>query len=338
MVSSEIGKFAIAYRGDPANRQATPALDTGLSTLDPLLMANTSPRADADPTVVARSGPLDVVARGVVEGTLSGRHHSPFKGTSVEFAEHRSYTVGDEPRHIDWRAFAKTGEYFVKQYEEETNLRAYVLVDISGSMAYTGKALMKLDYARVLAAAWSYLLLQQRDAVGLATIGADVRDWSEPSTAATTFVDIVRRLQSAIPGGEGSLAQTLSSLQPRFRRRSLIALFSDGFDDVETLLTALRLWRTAGHDVVFWQILAPEEETFPFRQPAAFRNLENRSQQTTLEPSRLRAEYLKNYTAFDERLGQGLTDIGIDRVKVLTSQPFTEVLGGYLSRRMARMR
>ncbi len=301
-------------------------------------MTTTPPRADADPTVVARSGPLDVVARGVVEGALSGRHHSPFKGTSVEFAEHRSYTVGDEPKHIDWRAYAKTGEYFVKQYEEETNLRAYVLLDVTGSMAYAGASLAKLDYARVLAAAWSYMLLQQRDAVGLAMLGREVLDWSEPSTAATTFVEIVRRLQSVNPGGEGSLAQTLSSLQPRFRRRSLIALFSDGFDDVEALLTALRLWRTAGHDVVLWQVLAPEEEAFPFRQPAAFRNLEDRSQQTTLEPSRLRAEYLKNYTAFDERLGKGLADIGVDRVKVLTSQPFTDVLGGYLARRMARMR
>lgn len=301
-------------------------------------MSTPKPRADADPTVVARSGPLEVVSRGVVEGTLSGMHHSPFKGTSVEFAEHRSYTIGDEPKHIDWRAYAKTGEYFVKQYEEETNLRAYILVDVTGSMAYAGKALAKLDYARVLAAAWAYLLLQQRDAVGLAMIGREVLDWSEPSTAATTFVEIVRRLQNAIPGGEGSLAQTLSALQPRLKRRSLIALFSDGFDDVETLLAALRLWRAAGHDVVFWQILAPEEETFPFRQPAAFRNLENRAQQTTLEPSRLRAEYLKNYAAFDERLGKGLADIGIDRVKVLTSQTFTEVLGGYLARRMARMR
>ncbi len=299
-------------------------------------MTTTPPRADADPTIVARAGPLDVVARGVVEGTLSGRHHSPYKGTSVEFAEHRSYSQGDEPRHIDWRAFAKTGEYFVKQYEEETNLRAYVLVDVSGSMAYAGQTLTKFEYARVLAAAWAYLLLQQRDACGLAVIGRELEDWCEPSTVATTFPEIARRLQAVSPRGEGSLAQILHALQPRFRRRSLLALFSDGFDDVEALLAALRLWRGAGHDVVFWQILAPEEESFPFRQPLTLRSLEKPNELSQGDLRRLRAEYLRNYALFDQRLEQGLAHLGVDRVKALTSQPFTDVLGGYLERRRAR--
>ena len=301
-------------------------------------MTTSSPKADADPTEVARSGPLDIVARGVVEGALSGRHHSPYKGTSVEFAEHRSYTMGDEPRHIDWRAFAKTGEYYVKQFEEETNLRAYILLDVSGSMAYAGQSLAKFDYARVLAAAWAYLLLQQRDACGLALLGRELQSWSEPATAASTFLDFMQRLQSVTPGGEGSLAQVLHALQSRFRRRSLIALFSDGFDDVEAVLTALRAWRSAGHDVVFWQILAPEEETFPFRKPVTFRNLEQTAEQTHGEIVRLRAEYLRNYAEFDQRLERGLADLGIDRVKVLTSQPFTRVLGDYLERRRARLR
>ena len=291
------------------------------------------PASDADPTIVARSGPLDVVARGVVEGALSGRHRSPFKGASVEFAEHRSYTVGDEPRHIDWRAVAKTGEYFVKQFEEETNLRAYVLMDVSGSMAYAGNSMSKFEYARVLAAAWSYLLLQQRDACGLALVADNVRFWSEPSTASVTFPSLLQHLQTATPGGEGSLAQVLHSLTPRFRRRSLIALFSDGFDDVAAMLLALRDWRSAGHEVVFWQILAPEEETFPFTQTVTLRSLEHPDEQTQGEIARMRADYLRNYTAFDQRLETGLAALGIDRVKVLTDQPFAPTLGNYLERR-----
>jgi uncharacterized protein (DUF58 family) len=301
-------------------------------------MSSGFPRADADPTLVARSGPLDVVARGVVEGMQSGQHASPYKGTSVEFVEHRSYSQGDELKHIDWRAFAKTGEFYVKQYEEETNLRAYVLVDTSGSMAYGGQSLSKFEYARVLAAAWSYLLLQQRDACGWATFSRTVHHWSEPAATANTFLQLMQCLQETKPGGEGSLADILHSLQPRFRRRSLLALFSDGFDDVEGLLTVLRQWRSAGHEVVFWQILAPEEETFPFRQTTTFRSLENVAEQSPINPGRERDEYLQNYRAFDQRLERGLADIGVDRVKVLTSQPFTDVLGGYLERRRARRR
>jgi hypothetical protein len=146
----------------------------------------------------------------------------------------------------------------------------------------------------------------------------------------------MQTLHSITPGGEGSLAQMLQTLQPRFRRRSLLALFSDGFDDVEAVLAALRTWRAAGHDVVFWQILAPEEETFPFRRPVTFRSFEDRTNQAQGDIAQLRAEYLRNYAAFDQRLEQGLADLGVDRVKCLTSQPFTQVLGGYLERRSAR--
>lgn len=295
----------------------------------------TAPTLD-DPTALAKFGRLEVVAKLLVEGYLLGQHKSPFKGTSVEFVEHRQYTPGDELRHIDWRAYAKTGDYYVKQFEEETNLRAYLLVDVSGSMAYAGKTLSKLDYAKTTAAALAYLLLTQRDACGLVTFADRVLDRREPATQQSTFPELVQLLEARSPGREGSLANVLAEVLPSLKRRSLIWLMTDGFDQPAALSAVLKLFRAAGHDLVFLQIAAPEEETFPFRRPTLFRDLEHPAQHRPVDPLQLRQSYLERYRAFCHVLQQDCAAAGIDHVKLLTSEPYSRVLGAYLTRRAER--
>jgi uncharacterized protein (DUF58 family) len=285
-----------------------------------------------DPTALARFGKLEVVARLLVEGYLIGRHRSPFKGASVEFVEHRHYTTGDEIRHIDWRAYAKTGEYFVKQFEEETNLRAYLLVDASGSMAYAGQTLSKLDYAKVYAATLAYLLQQQRDACGLVTFTDRIVTRRDPTSTGHTFPQLCEVLEQTQPGREGELAQVLHNLLPTIRRRSLVMLLSDAFDEPEKLAQVLRLYRAANHDVVLFQIAAPEEEDFPFQRPTRFRSLEGPLERP-VDPRRLRAGYLERYRAFCDALSRECGAAGVDHVKLRTDQPYHVALGDYLTRR-----
>lgn len=289
-----------------------------------------------DPTALAKMGPLEVVARLVVEGYLIGRHRSPFKGTSVEFVEHRMYTAGDEIRHIDWRAYAKSGEYYVKQFEEETNLRAYLIVDVSGSMGYGQSTLSKLHYARILAASLAYLLHLQRDACGLAVVADRVLERREPLTHPHAFQALTECLTRLEPRAEGPLHQALRDLLPTLKRRSLVFLLTDAFDDLSQLTAALRLFPTARHDLTLLQIVTPEEDEFPFRKPVRFRNLEQADEQRPVDPPRERQGYLKRYREFCEKLQHECQAAGIDYVKTITSQPFAQVLGECLFRRAQR--
>src|SRR6267154_1257967 len=175
-----------------------------------------------DPTALARFGRLELIARLVVEGVMSGLHKSPFKGFSVEFAEHRQYGPGDEIRHIDWRALGKTDRYFVKEYEEETNLKAYLVVDTSGSMGYAGKTASKFEYARQLAASLAYLMISQRDAVGLVTFDTEFRAMIPPRSAPGHFSILCRALEQAGVGGEIPLSGLLDALAGRLKRRGLV--------------------------------------------------------------------------------------------------------------------
>lgn len=291
-----------------------------------------------DPTVLAKIGGLEVVAKMIVEGYMIGQHKSPFKGSSVEFVEHRQYYPGDEIRHIDWRAYGKTGHYYVKEYEEETNLRAYLLVDCSGSMAYRGKGISKFDYARQLAAALAYLLLGQRDGCGLITFDTKVADRWEPSTNRETFSQIVRLLQARRPGRESRLGEVLMQLLPTLKRRCLIFLFTDGFDELESFATALKLLRTAHHEVVLFQITTQEEEEFPFKQPTQFRSLEQPDREVLTDPHRLRKLYLQRFQAFREGLIKHCGAAGIDFLSLTTDRPYQKSLGEFLNQRVQRKR
>lgn len=302
------------------------------------MTTNPTTTAIDDPTALAKMGGLEVVAKLIVEGYMIGLHKSPFKGSSVEFVEHRQYYPGDEIRHIDWRAYGKTGHYYVKEFEEETNLRAYLLVDCSGSMAFRGKTLSKFEYARQLAAAIAYLLLGQRDGCGLLTFDTTVQDRCEPSTNRETFSQIVQRLQSRRTGQEGRLSQVLTQILPTLKRRCLVFVLTDAFDELDSLAAALKQFRLARHDVVLIQITAPEEEDFPFQQPTQFRSLERITDQVLTDPHRVRQQYLSRFKAFREGLIRQCGSAGIDFLSLTTDRPYQQALGEFLGLRVRKMR
>jgi uncharacterized protein (DUF58 family) len=289
-----------------------------------------------DPTALARFGRLELIARLVVEGVMSGLHRSPFKGFSVEFAEHRQYGPGDEIRHIDWRAFGKTDRYFVKEYEEETNLKAYLVVDSSGSMGYAGRTASKFEHARRLAASLAYLMISQRDAVGLVTFDTDLRAMIPPRSAPGHFSVVCRALEAARTGGETPLSGILHALAERIRRRGLVVILSDGFDRLDDLTAALRHLRHRRHEVLFFHTLAPEEEEFPFRRPARFRSLERADHQLRVDPTALRAAYLERFGAFCRGLKEQVQSMEADYHRASTAEPVERTLLDYLSARSGR--
>jgi uncharacterized protein (DUF58 family) len=291
-----------------------------------------------DPAAVERFGRLELLARLVVEGVMSGLHKSPFKGFSVEFAEHRQYGPGDEIRHIDWRAFGKTDRYYVKEYEEETNLKAYLVVDTSGSMGYAGRTVSKLEYARQLAAGLAYLMISQRDAVGLITFDSAVRSMIPALSAPSHFSILCKSLSDAHPGGETPLSGILHSLAERIRRRGLVIILSDGFDKLDELTNALRHLRHRRHEVIFFHVLAPEEEEFPFRRPARFRNLENQDHRLLVDPAAMRKAYLEKFHAFCAALTENTRAMGADFHKASTAAPLDQTILDYLATRTSRGR
>src|SRR5271165_436356 len=210
-----------------------------------------------DPTSLSKYGRLSMVARTVVEGFLTGVHKSPYKGFSVEFAEHRQYYPGDEIRHIDWRVYGKTDRYYIKEYEEETNLKAYLLVDASGSMGYAGQHLSKFQYAQYIAASLSYLMLHQLDAVGLITHDTKLRKMVPPKASSKQLLRLLRTLEETKPGGETTMAPIWHELAGQITRRGMVIILSDCFDQMAPLVRALRHFRFRRHEVILFHILAP---------------------------------------------------------------------------------
>lgn len=292
----------------------------------------------ADPTALSRFGSLEFVARLLVEGFVMGQHKSPYKGSSIEFVEHRQYYPGDEIRHIDWRAYGKTGKYYIKEFEEETNLRCYLVVDASGSMSYSGSTMSKFDYASQLASALAHLLLQQRDAVGLLTYDTQIRGRIDPATHPRTFQRIVQLLNGRRTGGETSLSQVFAQLLPMVARRSLIVILSDCFDRLGPLTSALKQFRHAHHELVLFHIVAPEEEEFPFNRPTQFRSLERSSHRLLVDPHRLRSIYQKQYDEFCQLLENRCGAIGVDYHRMTTAEPYGKALGAYIDSRTRRHR
>jgi uncharacterized protein (DUF58 family) len=294
--------------------------------------------APLDPSALARFGRLELIARLVVEGVMSGLHKSPFKGFSVEFAEHRQYGPGDEIRHIDWRALGKTDRYFVKEYEEETNLKAYLVVDTSGSMGYSGRTASKFEHARQLAAALSYLMISQRDAVGLVTLDTDLRAMIPPRSAPGHFSILCRALEQANVGGEAPLSGLLHGLAGRIKRRGLVVILSDGFDKLGDLTASLRHLRHRRHEVLFLHVLAPEEEEFPFRRSGRFRDLEAPGHTLRVNPSAIRSAYLEKFEAFCRDLKEAVRGMDADYHKVSTALTLERTLLDYLAARSGRGR
>jgi uncharacterized protein (DUF58 family) len=289
-----------------------------------------------DPAALQRFGRLELLARLVVEGVMSGLHKSPFKGFSVEFAEHRQYGPGDEIRHIDWRAFGKTDRYYVKEYEEETNLKATIVVDSSGSMGYAGQTISKFEHARRMAASLAYLMIGQRDAVGLATFDTALRTMIPPRSAPSHFSIICETLLAAKTGGDVALAGILHALADRIRRRGLVIILSDGFDELDELISAVKHLRHRHHEVLFFHILAPEEEEFPFGKPMQLRDLEHVDRRLRIDPLALKAAYLERFSTFCRSLKEQLHAMGADYQRASTGESIEKILLDYLSRRSRR--
>ncbi len=286
-----------------------------------------------DPTLLARYGNLTLVARNLVEGFLTGVHKSPYKGFSVEFAEHRQYYPGDEIRHIDWRAVAKTDRYYVKEYEEETNLKAHLLVDASGSMGYKGRYPAKFTFAQYVAASLAYLMLHQRDAVGLVIHDTQLRTYLKPRANSKHLLQVLRALEGATPGGETALAPLWHQTAEQLKRRSLVVILSDCFGDTGQLLRALQHLRHRRHEVLLFHILAPEEMEFPFKKWTQFRNLEVSGHKLLVDPQRLRKEYRLNFERFCKELRDAAGKARVDYHLMRTDEPVERALGVYLSRR-----
>lgn len=299
-------------------------------------------RSDA----LGRISRLELVARDVVAGFITGKHRSPYKGASAEFAEHRSYVPGDNIRDLDWRVFGKSDRYYIKQYIEETNLRATILLDASASMKYTGDAaaktggqtLSKYRYARYVAAALTYLLINQQDAVGMVTYDSEIREYLPPRASARHLRVILQSLNDLEPGGETSLAPIFHEIAARIPRRGLIIVISDLFDDPEELIKALHHFRFANHEVVLMHVMADEELSFPFSKFSEFRDLEGTYPLAELDPQSIQAAYLEQVNSFIQQLEQACGQMMIDYVPMNTKVPFEVALSGFLASRQGKVR
>jgi uncharacterized protein (DUF58 family) len=287
----------------------------------------------ADPETLARISKLEVRARAVVEGVVSGMHKSPHRGYSVEFAQHRDYTQGDEIRHIDWKVYARSDRYYVKQFEEETNLRAYLVLDASSSMNYQGGALSKLEYGSIVSAALASLLLQQRDSVGLALFNEGVRTFLPPAGTAAHLREVLRQLEQAQTAPKTSVSGTFHDLAERIKRRSLILILSDLFDDPQQIMKGLQHFRHRKHDVIVFHVLDRHELTFPFKEMAVFEGMEEEGQ-LPAEPNALRSEYLRLFEEYVTALRRGCREMGMDYVQMPTDEPVSDALSRYLHLRM----
>ncbi len=287
-----------------------------------------------DPAALGRLKNLTLAARLVVEGFFSGMHKSPHKGFSVEFAEHREYTPGVDPKHIDWRVYGRRDKLYVKQYEEETSLRCYLLLDKSASMGYRsdGSKLTKLEYSSYLAASLAYLMAFQHDTVGLITYDAGVRDRIPPRQGPGHLRVLMEKLEETNPGGETSLSDTFHQLAETIKRRALVVVISDLFDDPEKLVGALKHFRHKKHEVVVLHTLDPAEVTFPFDDVTQIEDMET-NRQVVSDPRAFRKAYLEELAKFLDLVRGGCTTAQIDYAQAQTDQRFDLFLGTYLARR-----
>lgn len=315
------------FRSKPERNSVTGAAANG----------TVSARSDlVDPKVMERIGNLELLSRTVVDGLLAGKHPSTTKGGCFEFAQHRQYAPGDEIRQIDWQVYARNDRYFVKQFEEETNLHGIVAIDTSGSMKFGLSTVSKLQYAQRAAACLARLLLHQRDAVGAIVLNDKRPLFVPPKQNAAHLQAILSCLQAAVPGDAGSLGAQIRSYIPRLRRRGLFVLFSDCFGDLDDLSRALRALRGRGHDIIVMNVLTPEEIHFRFRRWSTFQSLEFAGHRVNLDPASIRDEYLKELNKHLNQLQEIVTGLGGDYLRMTTNHDLAELLGWFLRGRMAR--
>jgi len=285
-----------------------------------------------DPAIVARLGTIDLKAKTIVEGFLTGLHRSPFKGFSVEFAEYRQYLPGDDLATLDWKIYARTDRHVVKKFEEETNLECHILLDVSRSMGYGSHEVTKLEYASYLAGALAYLMNRQRDAVGLLTFDERIRDLLPSSARPGHLKAVLVTLERLALGTRTDIAKPLSDLVQAIRKRGLVVLISDLLDDPDRIIEGLKHFRYRGTDVVVFQVLDPHELSFPFERAARFRDLESDHEVVAL-PAAVRETYKARLDAMVANFRRVLGQNGIDYTLLDTSQPLEVALLAYLQTR-----
>jgi uncharacterized protein (DUF58 family) len=296
-------------------------------------MAPERPQSYFDPLVLAKITKMSVRARYVVEGMLSGLHKSPYRGYSVEFAQHREYVPGDEIRRIDWKAYGKFDRYFIKEYEEETNLRAYLLLDASASMDYGTAGLRKFDYGCYLAASLAYLMLHQGDEVGLATFGAAVQRYIPPRGGMQHLHALASHLEMAQPQGETRLEQVLQELARKIKQRGLIVVISDLLDTPEAVMRTLHYFRHRRHEVIVFHVMDHDELEFPFQRLTVFEDSEHPATRVLSDPRTIRDAYLQQLQGFLQEYQQACRREAIDYHLFATTTPLDVALTHYLARR-----
>lgn len=288
---------------------------------------------------LSRVSRLQLLAKGVVEGVSGGLHRSHHIGSSIEFKEHRPYVPGDETRSIDWKLFGKTDRLYIRQYEDETNLRCTIAIDQSGSMRYSGSrsnGVSKHEFAVRLAACLSYLLVNQQDAVGLATFDSKIRTYIPPRSRPNHLQTLFEAMAESRPGNESDLSVVLQDLLNRCKRRGLVFLISDCFGDAPSIVKSLALLRSNYQEIVVFQIWDDDEIDFPFQSRTLFRSLELESHQVLMDPTGLRATYLENLRQFRQELQQGCLQNRVDLISVSTSESYSVVLSNYIAMRRNR--
>ncbi|UCD80018.1 MAG: DUF58 domain-containing protein [Desulfobacterales bacterium] len=285
-----------------------------------------------DPRVLASISNLELRAKTAVEGFVSGLHKSPHRGFSVEFTEYRHYHPGDDLRHIDWKVYARSGEYHIKQYQDETNVRCHILLDCSASMAYGSDGMTKLEYGRTLAAALSYFMFGQRDAVGLTAFDDKVREYLPSRYRRGHLIQILRALAHLQPGQGTNIARPISDLAFGLNRKSMAIVISDLLDDEKTIVKGLQHLRFKGNDVIVFHVMDNAELTFPFERIAEFEDAENR-ETLAVAPQSIRKTYLEALEKFCDFYRQKCGASGIDYCLLNTAKPLDIALSSYLSKR-----
>jgi uncharacterized protein (DUF58 family) len=285
------------------------------------------------PSVVSQIDRLDLVARLVVEGFITGLHQSPYHGFSAEFSEYRQYMPGDPLRNLDWKVLGRTDRLFVKQYEEETNLKAFLVLDSSASMAYGSGGITKHRYATFISAALTHLMLRQRDAVGLVSFDSELRTYLPPRSVNSYLHTLLHAIESSAPdGSDTNLADTFHDLAERIKRRALIIVLSDLLDDTDQVLNGLKHFRHRNHEVIVFHVIDPREKDLAFDRETLFVDLESGSRIST-EPWQIAKEYREEVDARLGRLQRECRDNFIDYVCLDTETPFNVALSNYLAKR-----
>jgi len=289
-------------------------------------------------SLIHKLEPLSLRAKGVVEGFLTGLHKSPYHGFSVEFSEHRMYQPGDSLRHLDWRVYGRSDRFYIKQYQEETNLRSNILLDISGSMGFKSQNshVTKFEYSRTLAASLIYLLLLQRDAVGLTLCDTEIKESLPPRSATIWRNELWKHLENAIPGGDTALGPILHSVAEKSGRRGLIIMISDLFDDADSIINGLHHFRHLGHEILLFHVLDPIELTFDFKREALFKELEGGGSMV-VDPWQVKEGYRDAMSDHIKKIREGCSKHNIHHHLLQTDTPLEEALVSLLLKRKRQL-